>query len=90
MSFQNLQQSNKSVLSSTLMMVKTDILKYIVLFTLCAEWDSDMASVLVLLHLLTPLPAGRKQPNKMSVREATGHLVKFHKVCQENTIQFQI
>ncbi|XP_076735621.1 uncharacterized protein LOC106676715 [Maylandia zebra] len=46
------------------------------------EWDSDMASLLVLLHLLTPQPAGRKRPKKMSVGEAIDHLVKFHKSCQ--------
>ncbi|XP_059397323.1 uncharacterized protein LOC132129682 [Carassius carassius] len=45
------------------------------------EWDSDMASLFVLLHLLTPQPAGRKRPKKISVGEATHHLVKFHKVC---------
>ncbi|XP_034740124.1 uncharacterized protein LOC117952118 [Etheostoma cragini] len=45
------------------------------------EWDSDMASLLVLLHLLTPQPAGRKRPRKISVGEATDHLVKFHKSC---------
>ncbi|XP_028448051.1 uncharacterized protein LOC114564737 isoform X3 [Perca flavescens] len=45
------------------------------------EWDSDMASLLVLLHLLTPQPAGRKRPKKISVGEATDHLVKFHKSC---------
>lgn len=54
--------------------------------TLSAEWDSDMASLLVLLHLLTPQPAGRKRPKKMSVGEAIDHLVKFHKVCQDNVI----
>ncbi|KAM8766253.1 uncharacterized protein AB9X84_005521 [Acanthopagrus schlegelii] len=30
------------------------------------QWDSDMASFLVLLHLLTPQPAGRKRPKKIS------------------------
>ncbi|KAF0027620.1 hypothetical protein F2P81_020361 [Scophthalmus maximus] len=35
------------------------------------EWDSDMASLLVLLHLLTPQPAGRKRPKKISVLKAT-------------------
>ncbi|XP_028451664.1 uncharacterized protein LOC114566987 isoform X2 [Perca flavescens] len=45
------------------------------------EWDSNMASLLVLLHLLTPQPAGRKRPKKISVGEATDHLVKFHKSC---------
>ncbi|XP_056305637.1 uncharacterized protein LOC130217549 [Danio aesculapii] len=46
------------------------------------EWDSDMASLFVLLHLLTPQPAGRKRPKKISVEEATTHLVKFYKSCQ--------
>ncbi|KAL6478131.1 hypothetical protein MHYP_G00139660 [Metynnis hypsauchen] len=45
------------------------------------EWDSDMASLIVLLHLLTPQPAGRKRPKKISVGEAIDHLVKFHKSC---------
>ena len=54
------------------------------LFILYAEWDSDMASLLVLLHLLTPQPAGRKRPKKISVSDATDHLVKFHKVCAVN------
>ncbi|KAF6731778.1 hypothetical protein FQA47_020770, partial [Oryzias melastigma] len=43
------------------------------------EWDTDMASLLVLLHLLTPQPAGRKRAKKISVEEATDHLVKFLK-----------
>ncbi|KAL7834516.1 hypothetical protein SRHO_G00287630 [Serrasalmus rhombeus] len=34
-----------------------------------------------LLHLLTPQPAGRKQPKKTSIEEAIDHLVKFHKSC---------
>nr|XP_001334318.4 uncharacterized protein LOC794378 [Danio rerio] len=46
------------------------------------EWDSDMASLFILLHLLTPQPAGRKRPKKISVEEATTHLVKFYKSCQ--------
>ncbi|XP_036066766.1 uncharacterized protein LOC112141726 [Oryzias melastigma] len=46
------------------------------------EWDTDMASLLVLLHLLTPQPAGRKRAKKISVEEATDHLVKFLKSCQ--------
>lgn len=66
--------------------VKANILELIVLFALSAEWDSDMASLLVLLHLLTPQPAGRKRPKKISVREATDHLVKFQKVCEDSTI----
>ncbi|KAI4799917.1 hypothetical protein KUCAC02_016455 [Chaenocephalus aceratus] len=46
------------------------------------EWDSDMASLLVLLHLLTPQPAGRKRAKKISVREAIDQLVIFHKSCK--------
>ncbi|XP_034059808.1 uncharacterized protein LOC117538313 [Gymnodraco acuticeps] len=46
------------------------------------EWDSDMASLLVLLHLLTPQPAGRKRAKKISVREAIDHLEIFHKSCK--------
>ncbi|KAI4799878.1 hypothetical protein KUCAC02_016417, partial [Chaenocephalus aceratus] len=46
------------------------------------EWGSDMASLLVLLHLLTPQPAGRKRAKKISVREAIDHLVIFHKSCK--------
>ncbi|XP_034543849.1 uncharacterized protein LOC117815929 isoform X2 [Notolabrus celidotus] len=46
------------------------------------EWDSDMSSLLVLLHLLTPQPAGRKRAKKISIEEATDHLVKFQKSCQ--------
>ncbi|KAF7640721.1 hypothetical protein LDENG_00020090, partial [Lucifuga dentata] len=39
-----------------------------------------MSSLLVLLHLLTP--TGRKRPKKISIEEATDHLVKFQKSCQ--------
>ncbi|KAL1282329.1 hypothetical protein QQF64_001132 [Cirrhinus molitorella] len=45
------------------------------------EWDSDMASLLALLALLTPQSAERKQPKKINVGEAT-YLLKFHKSCQ--------
>ncbi|XP_018613767.1 uncharacterized protein LOC108937987 [Scleropages formosus] len=41
-------------------------------------WDSDMASVLLLVHLLPPPPGGRKAA-KISVREALDRLVQFHK-----------
>ncbi|KAG9260186.1 hypothetical protein AMEX_G16206 [Astyanax mexicanus] len=47
-----------------------------------AEWDSDMASLLLLLHILPPQSPGRKKAQKISVRQATDHLVMFHKVCQ--------
>ncbi|KAJ8333619.1 hypothetical protein SKAU_G00416270 [Synaphobranchus kaupii] len=45
------------------------------------EWDSDMASLLLLLHLLPPQPAGRKRTQKISVAQAIDHLVVFHKSC---------
>lgn len=48
-----------------------------------------MASLLVLLHLLTPQPAGRKRPKKISIEDATDR-VKFQMVCRDNTIPFQI
>ncbi|KAM3603953.1 uncharacterized protein V6R79_004503, partial [Siganus canaliculatus] len=34
------------------------------------EWDSDMSSIIVLLHLLAPQPTGRKRPKKISIEEA--------------------
>ncbi|XP_028668074.1 uncharacterized protein LOC114659647 [Erpetoichthys calabaricus] len=46
-----------------------------------SEWDSDMASLLLLLHLLAPQPGGRKKTLKISVRDAADRLVKFHKSC---------
>ncbi|KAI4812079.1 hypothetical protein KUCAC02_014935, partial [Chaenocephalus aceratus] len=46
------------------------------------EWDSDMASILLLLHLLSPQPTGRKKTQKISVAQAIDHLVIFHKSCR--------
>ncbi|KAI4811648.1 hypothetical protein KUCAC02_014527, partial [Chaenocephalus aceratus] len=46
------------------------------------EWDSDMASILLLLHLLSPQPAGKKKTQKISVAQAIDHLVVFHKSCR--------
>ncbi|XP_046894171.1 uncharacterized protein LOC124479465, partial [Hypomesus transpacificus] len=43
------------------------------------DWDSDMSSVLLLLHLLPP-PPGRKK-TKISPTEAVDRLVNFHKSC---------
>ncbi|KAI4807864.1 hypothetical protein KUCAC02_027640 [Chaenocephalus aceratus] len=43
------------------------------------EWDSDMTSILLLLHLLSPQPEGRKKTQKISVAQAIDHLVVFHK-----------
>ncbi|XP_014832119.1 PREDICTED: uncharacterized protein LOC106910072 isoform X2 [Poecilia mexicana] len=42
-------------------------------------WDSDMSSILILVHLLPPSPHGRKRPGKLSARQASEHLVKFVK-----------
>ncbi|XP_038823645.1 uncharacterized protein LOC120023664 [Salvelinus namaycush] len=42
-------------------------------------WDSDMSSILVLVHLLPPSPLGRKRPGKISARHASDHIVKFIK-----------
>lgn len=46
------------------------------------EWDSDIASLLLLLHLLAPQPSGRKRATKISVRDAVGRLLKFEKSCR--------
>ncbi|XP_041834831.1 uncharacterized protein LOC121635621 [Melanotaenia boesemani] len=43
------------------------------------NWDSDMASLLLLLHLLPPT-AGRKRI-KISPSDAVGKMVHFHKSC---------
>ncbi|KAJ8012627.1 hypothetical protein DPEC_G00044840 [Dallia pectoralis] len=45
------------------------------------EWDSDMASFLLLLHILPPQPS-RKQTQKISRAQAMDHLVVFHKSCR--------
>ncbi|KAI9531995.1 hypothetical protein NQZ68_036357 [Dissostichus eleginoides] len=42
-------------------------------------WDSDMSSMMVLVHLLPPSTQGRKRPGKLSARQASEHLVKFLK-----------
>ncbi|XP_072554962.1 uncharacterized protein [Paramormyrops kingsleyae] len=44
------------------------------------DWDSDMASLLLLLHLLPPT-AGRKRRAKISPSDATDKMVHFHKSC---------
>lgn len=43
------------------------------------DWDSDMSSILLLLHLLPP-SSGRKK-TKISATEAVDRLVHFHKSC---------
>ena len=48
-------------------------------FLLFTEWDSDMASLLLLLHILPPQP-NKKKTQKISAAQAMDHLVVFHKV----------
>ncbi|XP_060934048.1 uncharacterized protein LOC133010474 [Limanda limanda] len=43
-------------------------------------WDSDMSSMLLLVHLLPPSSQGRKRPGKISARQACDSLVKFIKI----------
>ncbi|XP_069388057.1 uncharacterized protein [Paralichthys olivaceus] len=43
------------------------------------EWDSEMAAILLLLHLLPPTVKGKKA-GKMSASEAARRLIKFMKV----------
>ncbi|KAG7481489.1 hypothetical protein MATL_G00067280 [Megalops atlanticus] len=44
-----------------------------------AGWDSDMASILLLVHLLPPPPGGKKCA-KISAREAVDRVVQFQRV----------
>ncbi|MEQ2277031.1 hypothetical protein XENORESO_018326 [Xenotaenia resolanae] len=44
----------------------------------CPEWDSDMASFLLLLHIQPPQPT-KKKTQKISTAQAMDHLVVFHK-----------
>ncbi|XP_070832597.1 uncharacterized protein [Chaetodon trifascialis] len=43
-------------------------------------WDSDMSTILLLLHLLPPSAQGRRRPGKMSACQAVERLIKFIKV----------
>ncbi|KAL6463627.1 hypothetical protein MHYP_G00280180 [Metynnis hypsauchen] len=42
-------------------------------------WDSDLSSILLLLHLIPPSALGRKRPGKVSASQAEKHLVVFKK-----------
>ncbi|XP_062253507.1 uncharacterized protein LOC133962083 [Platichthys flesus] len=42
-------------------------------------WDSDLSSILLLLHLIPPTAQGRKRPGKVSASQAEKHLVVFKK-----------
>ena len=44
------------------------------------EWDSDLAAILLLVHLLLPTAKGKRQ-GKISAREAADRVIKFMKVC---------
>ncbi|XP_063070449.1 uncharacterized protein LOC134461449 [Engraulis encrasicolus] len=45
-------------------------------------WDSDMSTLLLLLHILSPQSTGRKRTYKISTSRAMDNLVVFHKSCQ--------
>ncbi|CAM4577938.1 unnamed protein product [Leuciscus chuanchicus] len=52
-------------------------------YVLCfSEWDSDLSSFLLLLHLLSPQASGRKKPHKISISQAVDHVVVFQKACR--------
>ncbi|XP_056128018.1 uncharacterized protein LOC130105842 [Rhinichthys klamathensis goyatoka] len=42
-------------------------------------WDTDLSSILLLLHLIPPSAQGRKRPGKVSASQAEKHLVVFKK-----------
>lgn len=44
-------------------------------------WDSDLSSIILLLHLIPPSAQGRRRPGKVSAAQAEKHLVVFKKVC---------
>ncbi|KAM9425632.1 uncharacterized protein KZ484_011508 [Pholidichthys leucotaenia] len=43
-------------------------------------WDGEMAAIMLLLHLLPPIPQGRKKPGRISASRALNHLVRFQKI----------
>ncbi|XP_039539974.1 uncharacterized protein LOC120487716 [Pimephales promelas] len=46
------------------------------------EWDSDISSFLLLLHLLSPQASGRKKANRISISQAVDHVLVFQKACR--------
>ncbi|XP_078793026.1 uncharacterized protein LOC144981306 [Oryzias latipes] len=46
---------------------------------IASGWDSDLSSVILLLHLIPPTAQGRKRPGKVSASQAEKHLVVFKK-----------
>nr|XP_014265835.2 uncharacterized protein LOC106675528 [Maylandia zebra] len=74
----------QKVLKQSRSLTQSDDLQYLVQNAECTievenGWDSDMSSILILVHLLPPSPHGRKRPGKLSARQACDHLVKFVK-----------
>ncbi|CAL8259571.1 unnamed protein product [Arctogadus glacialis] len=47
--------------------------------SLGSGWDSDLSSIILLLHLIPPSAQGRKRPGKVSATQAEKHLVVFMK-----------
>ncbi|RXN38196.1 hypothetical protein ROHU_001343 [Labeo rohita] len=60
-------------------LVRTSKVSFKILDCDTAGWDSDVAAILLLLHLLPPTVKGRKT-GKISATEAADHVVKFMKV----------
>ncbi|KAM8729083.1 uncharacterized protein AB9X84_026424 [Acanthopagrus schlegelii] len=48
-------------------------------YPLDSGWDSDLSSIILLLHLIPPSAQGRKRPGKVSASQAEKHLVVFKK-----------
>ncbi|KAK0149550.1 hypothetical protein N1851_009706 [Merluccius polli] len=47
--------------------------------SLGSGWDSDLSSIILLLHLIPPSAQGRKRPGKVSATQAEKNLVVFMK-----------
>ncbi|KAM8751483.1 uncharacterized protein AB9X84_013033 [Acanthopagrus schlegelii] len=48
-------------------------------YPLDSGWDSDLSSIILLLHLIPPSAQGWKRPGKVSASQAEKHLVVFKK-----------
>ncbi|KAK0136654.1 hypothetical protein N1851_027157 [Merluccius polli] len=60
--------------------VDVDFVKQIIEHAIVVTgWDSDLSSVLLLLHLIPPSAQGRKRPGKVSASQAEKPLVVFKK-----------
>ncbi|KAK2845983.1 hypothetical protein Q7C36_010837, partial [Tachysurus vachellii] len=60
-----------------------------IFYVLCVYtgWDSDLSSIIHLLHLIPPSAQGQKRPGKVSASQAEKHLVVFKKVCFGTNIE---